>query len=182
MSPVVSVGGRPLSAAMDAVAMKLGVPENEELKWSPKRGSWIYDYLHEGSQEDCYREILEAAAAHNAKAAVVCWDSARTAEKDQALFERRVEYCKRNFPICAEPSHQEPPGRRGGHGFTDRRRWPPRRFAGQLMLLGPRRTIPAQRRRCSELSATGFGISIREGRIRAVVSITTIVLNVLRLL
>jgi hypothetical protein len=100
MGPVVSVGGvlieeaqlRPLSAAMDAIARKFGVPENEEFKWSPKKGSWIYDYLHEGSREDCYREILEAAAAHNAKAAVVCWNTARTAEKDQAAFERCVDY------------------------------------------------------------------------------------------
>ncbi len=36
--------------------------------------------------------VPEAAAAHNAKAAVVCWDTARTVEKDQAAFERCVDY------------------------------------------------------------------------------------------
>jgi hypothetical protein len=100
MGPVVSVGGvlieeeqlRPLSAAMDAIASEFGVPENDEFKWSPKRGSWIYDHLHEETRESCYRQILEAAASHNAKAAVVCWDTARTSEKDQAAFERCVDY------------------------------------------------------------------------------------------
>jgi hypothetical protein len=100
MGPVISVGGvlieeaqlRSLSAEIDAIGNRFGVPEKEEFKWSPKRGSWIYENLHEGDREDCYRQILKAAAAHNARAVVVCWDTARTAEKDQAAFERCVDY------------------------------------------------------------------------------------------
>jgi hypothetical protein len=76
MGPLISVGGvlieeaqlRPLSAAMDAIAARFGVPEKEEFKWSPRKGSWIYDYLHDGNREDCYPARRNRIKQHSSAA------------------------------------------------------------------------------------------------------------------
>jgi hypothetical protein len=85
MGTVVAAGGvfvesaslRPLSAAIDAACAEAGVPVTEEVKWSPKKGSWIHEKLHGDARQNCYSSILKAAAEHKVRAAVVCWDTGR---------------------------------------------------------------------------------------------------------
>jgi hypothetical protein len=99
VGPLVSVGGvlldesaiHPLANALDGIATKFGLPRGEELKWSPNRGSWIRENLHE-RRTDCYREVLEVAAAHRAKAIVICNDTSRTQDDPDQAFERCLDY------------------------------------------------------------------------------------------
>lgn len=99
MGPVISVGGvliekskiRPISIEIDKIAAAFGIPKGEELKWSPKRGSWISENLHD-KRAECYRHVLQAAAMHEAKAIVVCWDVGRTSQNDEQAFERCLDY------------------------------------------------------------------------------------------
>lgn len=100
MGQVLGLGGllvaekhlRPLAAAVDAVAKEAGIPDGEELKWSPKRGSWIFDNLKGEARESCYRAALQAAAQCEAKAIVICWDTGRTTLKGSRAFEKCVDY------------------------------------------------------------------------------------------
>lgn len=99
VGPLTSVGGvliderqiRPLAAAIDSIAADFLIPETEELKWRPRKGSWIYENLTDG-RADCYRRILEAAGAHAAKAIVVCWDLGRTSLDEHQAFEQCLDY------------------------------------------------------------------------------------------
>lgn len=99
LGPLISVGGvlvdetqvRPLSAAIDSIAAEYGIPEAEELKWSPQKGSWIHENLAD-RRGDCYRRVLEAARAHGARAIVVCWDLGRTNLSDREAFEECLNY------------------------------------------------------------------------------------------
>jgi hypothetical protein len=99
VGPLISVGGvlidemqiRPLAAAIDSVTAKFGIPDTEELKWHPPKGSWIHQNLQDG-RTDCYRRVLEAAQAHAAKAIVVCWDLRRAHLDDHQAFEECLDY------------------------------------------------------------------------------------------
>jgi hypothetical protein len=99
MGPLISVGGilideqaiQPLAVALDGIAASFGLPRGEEFKWSPNRGSWIRENLHE-RRMDCYRELLETAATHRAKAIVICNDTARTGDDPGRAFERCLDY------------------------------------------------------------------------------------------
>jgi hypothetical protein len=99
MGPLIGVGGvlieegeiRPLADAIDMIAAAFGIPKGEEFKWSPKRGSWIRDNLRDNRTE-CYREVLEAAYAHRAKAIVICNDTARTNDGTGEAFQRCLDY------------------------------------------------------------------------------------------
>jgi Protein of unknown function (DUF3800) len=99
MGPLVGVGGvlveeaeiRPLADAIDNIAAAFGIPKEEEIKWSPNRGSWIRGNLLDNRTE-CYRQVLEAAYAHRAKAIVICNDTARTRDSAGEAFKRCLDY------------------------------------------------------------------------------------------
>ena len=100
MGKVVAVGGvfvhedslRPLSHAIDVIASDFGIPKKEELKWSPKRTSWIYQNLHAEARENCYASVLQAAAEHGARAIVICWDTGRTRKSGNAAFKNCLDF------------------------------------------------------------------------------------------
>lgn len=100
MGTVVAAGGvlvgeealRPLSVKIDAIAEAFGIPADEELKWSPKKGSWLHGNLHGEARNACFQQVLEAAVAHDARAIVVCWDTGQTSLKGADAFARCVKY------------------------------------------------------------------------------------------
>lgn len=97
---VIGVGGvlleenavRPLAAAVDQIAREFGVPEGDELKWSPKKGSWIHTNLHSEAREECYRRVLNTAAEHNAKAIAVCWSLGHGSKNPYDAFDTCIKY------------------------------------------------------------------------------------------
>lgn len=100
MGKVIGLGGvlvgegalRALSADVDRVAGEFGIPTGEELKWSPHKGSWIYENLHGGDRTACYTQVLQAALAHNVRAIVICWDTGRTWLQGKDAFKRCVTF------------------------------------------------------------------------------------------
>lgn len=100
MEKVIGLGGvlvpegalRPLAAAVDTITASFGLPKDVELKWSPKKNTWIYDNLHDDKRTDCYGQVLGAALAHEAKAVVVCWDTGHGNKKPDDAFETCVDY------------------------------------------------------------------------------------------
>jgi hypothetical protein len=82
---------RPLADRMDSIANSFGFPRGEEFKWSPKRGSWIWDNLREPRSE-CYAQVLEAAHALGARGIVVCNDTGRTTDSKDAAYQRCLDY------------------------------------------------------------------------------------------
>lgn len=100
MGTVVAAGGvfvehtalRSLSSAIDLVCAAAGIPAKEELKWSPKKGTWIHENLHGDARRECYSSILKVAADHKVRAAVVCWDTGRTNLKSADAFAKAVGF------------------------------------------------------------------------------------------
>src|SRR5262245_48766857 len=99
MGPLIGVGGvlvettqiLPLGNAINEVATAFGIPKREEFKWSPNRGLWIRENLHEHRAE-CYAKVLEVAHAHGVKAIVVCNDTARTGDSKDEAHQRCMNY------------------------------------------------------------------------------------------
>lgn len=100
MGDLVAFGGifvgedflRPLARSVDAIAADAGVPEDEELKWSPKKNSWIHKNLVGDARRDCYVKVLDAAAEHLVSAYVIVWDTGRTSLQGERAFAKCVEY------------------------------------------------------------------------------------------
>ena len=100
MGLVIGLGGvlieeqklRLLAAKIEEIAKTFGMPTEAELKWSPKKNSWIYKNLHGDKRENCYKQILTAAAGHDAKAIVVCWNTGHGNKTNEDAFETCVDY------------------------------------------------------------------------------------------
>lgn len=100
MGKIVAFGGvliaadqlRPLSDKIDAIAEKFGIPNKEEIKWSPKKGSWIHGNLQGDNRASCYKEILSAALDSDCKAVVAACDFKMRNLKPEWGFERCVTY------------------------------------------------------------------------------------------
>lgn len=110
MDSVIAVGGvfidesalRSLSKAIDDIANDFGIPTGEELKWSPKKTSWIYKNLHGDDRQNCYIHVLQAAREHDARAIVVCWDTGRTTLKGEKAFEKCVDFLFERMSVHLE--------------------------------------------------------------------------------
>ncbi len=110
MGTVVAVGGvfidelhlRPLAARLDEIAKAVGLPHGEEMKWSPRKGSWIYEKLHGDDRTDCYQKVLEAAVEHEARAIVICWDTGRTTLKNAKAFDKCIDYLFERMAVHLE--------------------------------------------------------------------------------
>lgn len=81
-----------LSTQTEEILKKYGVPDNEEVKWSPRKGSWIYENLTGDARVACYSQILEATAAAEARVVVTVCDPAMREIKPAWGFERCVTY------------------------------------------------------------------------------------------
>lgn len=100
MGKIVAFGGvlleasnlKPLSKSIDEIAARYGLPPGEEIKWSPRKGSWVYENLKDEARLACYSEILSAAAENKCRAVVVACDYEMRNLKPEWGFERCVTY------------------------------------------------------------------------------------------
>ena len=100
MGKVVSYGGvlleseklTNLSNKIDEIAKDAGIPVGEELKWSPRKNSWIYENLKGKDRDECYSNVLQAAIDFNAKAIVTVCDYKLRNLKPEWGFERCIIY------------------------------------------------------------------------------------------
>jgi len=83
---------RSLGAEVDKIASGFGIPANEEIKWSPRKGSWIYDKLKGDERQACYSSILQCAVEHGCQAVVAVLDYEMRNLKQEWGFERSVDY------------------------------------------------------------------------------------------
>ena len=83
---------RPMAAEVDNIAGKYGIPAGEEIKWSPRKGSWIYENLKGEKREACYSSVLQCAADHGCQAVVAVLDYEMRNLKQEWGFERSVNY------------------------------------------------------------------------------------------
>jgi hypothetical protein len=110
MGTVVALGGvfveetalRSLSSSIDEIAKSFGIPHGEELKWSPRKGTWIHANLHGEQRTECYSQVLRAAAAHNTRGIVICWDTGRTTLKGEKAFNKCVDYLFERMSVHLE--------------------------------------------------------------------------------
>lgn len=86
----------------DICQKKYAIPEGEEIKWSPKKKSWIYENLHGESRTECYRELLQAALDHGVKAIVICWDEGRTRLKGERAFNKSLDFAFERISVHLE--------------------------------------------------------------------------------
>lgn len=101
MGKIISFGGvfvspeklMPLESSINEICLnRFGIPEGEEVKWSPKKKSWIYENLHGDDRTECYRQILQAAIDNDVKSLVICWDEGRTTLKGDDAFSRVLDF------------------------------------------------------------------------------------------
>jgi hypothetical protein len=100
MGKLVAFGGvfvsddeiKDLDADIDAVAKTHKIPRGTELKWSPPKNNWIRDNLVGADREQCYRQVLEAAATRGVRALVVLLDTGRTTVKGDKAFEKALDW------------------------------------------------------------------------------------------
>lgn len=83
---------RQLSKAIDEIASGFGIPPGEEIKWSPRKGSWIHENLKDEARKQCYSAILTTAADAGCKVIVVACDFEMRNLKPEWGFERCVTY------------------------------------------------------------------------------------------
>jgi len=110
MGVVVALGGifveetalRSLSDSIDEIASTHCVPKGEELKWSPRKGTWIHCNLHGDARTDCYRMTLQAAIDHGVRAIVICWDTGQTTLKGDNAFNKCVDYLFERISVNLE--------------------------------------------------------------------------------
>lgn len=131
MGKLVAFGGllldgsrlKEVSESTDSILVEFGVPNDEEVKWSPRKGSWIYENLGGKDRTECYSRILQAAADGGGRVVVAVCDSEMRNLKPEWVFERCVTYALERVStyltnekseaviICDRPS--------GGHKQAD---------------------------------------------------------------
>ncbi|KXK01432.1 MAG: hypothetical protein UZ17_ACD001001655 [Acidobacteria bacterium OLB17] len=100
MGQLVAFGGalfpeksvRPFAEMVDSIAESCGIPARDEIKWSPKKGSWIRENLVGDARTDCYRQIISAARELGIQALVIVWDTGRTTLKGEKAFEKCLDF------------------------------------------------------------------------------------------
>lgn len=115
MGKIVAFGGvliagdqlRTLSQRIDEIAASFGIPAADEIKWSPKKGSWIHSNLQGDRRARCYKEILSAAQAAGCKAVVTTCDFEMRNIKPEWGFERCVTYTLERVSTYLSKSSQQ---------------------------------------------------------------------------
>lgn len=100
MGKIIAFGGvfvepdklKPLQSKIDEIAKSYGIPDGEELKWSPKPESWIYKNLHGERRTSCYSKVLSEAKNHDVRALVIAWDEGRTTVKGEKAFDKVIDF------------------------------------------------------------------------------------------
>lgn len=115
MEKLVAFGGvlvdavqlKPLSQRIDNIAASYGLPREEEIKWSPRKGSWIYNNLKNEERLSCYTEVLQAANDYDCKVAVALCDYAMCNLKPEWGSERCVTYALERVSLHLAKAKQE---------------------------------------------------------------------------
>jgi hypothetical protein len=81
-----------LERQVKAICDEYAIPHEEEIKWSPNRGSWIRENLHGMHRVSCYSRILSAAKGLGCRALVVAWDEGRTTLKGERAFDKILDF------------------------------------------------------------------------------------------
>jgi hypothetical protein len=110
MGTVVAIGGifvedsvlRPLNTRIDEISAEFGIPKGDEIKWSPRKGSWIYSNLHAEIRTACYKKVLQAAVEHNVRGIVICWDTGQTTLKGERAFNKCVDFLFERIAVHLE--------------------------------------------------------------------------------
>jgi hypothetical protein len=110
MSTVVGFGGllipeeklRALQDRIGRIRDRFDVPKEEELKWSPRRDSWISQNLHGDERRRCYALALRAARKRGAKAFVVCIDTEGAGYSRERALERALVWCFERVTMCLQ--------------------------------------------------------------------------------
>lgn len=95
MGPLVATGGlfvagddlASLERSLESICRRVGFPANEEFKWSPRRGSWMYHGLVEGARREFFAEILGICSTHHTTAVIILSDSTSRTPNDCANHE-----------------------------------------------------------------------------------------------
>ena len=96
MGPLIAIGGfhvngekvYELEKNIDQLCKEYGFPDNEEFKWSPKKGSWMYHNLKGEDRKIFFLEVLSLIEKIGSKAVVVIEDTKyRTANKNSPSHE-----------------------------------------------------------------------------------------------
>ena len=98
---------RPFATEVNQVAKDFGIPPDEEIKWSPKRGSWIYDNLKGDDRTDCYRRILQSASGHGARTLVIVWDTGRTTLQGDKALEKCIDFAFERLSVNLSKRNEE---------------------------------------------------------------------------
>lgn len=98
---------KPLSLAIDEIANTHGFPADEEIKWSPRRGSWMYETLKGEERAKCIDAVLAAALAHECKAIVGLCDPELRNIKPEWGFQRCFQYALERVSNHLTDSHEE---------------------------------------------------------------------------
>jgi hypothetical protein len=100
MGTLVAFGGalfpeaavRPFALNVESICSEFGIPSGDEVKWSPKKGTWIYENLKGETRTECYRRIITAASELRVRALVIVWDTGRTTLKGDRAFEKCIDF------------------------------------------------------------------------------------------
>ena len=76
-----------LERSLESLCQRVGFPANEEFKWSPRRGSWMYQGLVEGTRREFFAEVLGICSMHHTTAIIILSDSTSRTPCDCANHE-----------------------------------------------------------------------------------------------
>lgn len=81
-----------LENEINGICESYEIPVGDEVKWSPKKGTWIYENLHGNARTECYSKILKATKDTGCRALVVAWDTGRTTLQGDRAFNKVLDY------------------------------------------------------------------------------------------
>jgi hypothetical protein len=86
VGPLVAAGAVMLDAdlarsaekALNSLCSATGFPDGDEFKWSPRRGTWMYNSLHAEKRQQFFLDAIQVLVDHSVLAHVVMEDSNRS--------------------------------------------------------------------------------------------------------
>lgn len=110
MGMLVSFGGilldetmlRPLQEQITSIRRDFDVPPGEELKWSPRKDSWIFQKLHGPDRTECYRRAIRAAREAGGCAFAVVFDRGRRKVHQSVALRNCIDWCFERVTMCLQ--------------------------------------------------------------------------------
>ncbi|MGW8378503.1 DUF3800 domain-containing protein [Streptomyces sp. ODS28] len=132
LGELVAIGGAifpedavaPYSKELDKIRSTLGIPDDEEIKWKPSKGSFLAT-AGGAKVTELRRRMLELAAEHRVRTAVVIWDRGHLDWKREQVAPAILGYLYERIEI-----HLDEQGERGvviadvpGGGSAEHNKW-----------------------------------------------------------